>query len=94
MLALEWAMWFNTHDSFTYRYTFGDKNTFRAAFILANAAASYYQVSVTEQHALMSWSAPNALPCNCARLCRCRTWCPTRPTTAALLPRKAPTWAR
>ena len=42
--VLEWALFLNTHDEFTYRYAHGDKDTYRAAFHLAKKGAEYYQV--------------------------------------------------
>lgn len=42
---MEWVLWLNTHDSFTYRYTHGDKDTFGAAFYVTDKAEQYYQVS-------------------------------------------------
>lgn len=42
--VLEWLLFLNTHDEFTYRYAHGDKDTFRAAFHMAGHGASYFQV--------------------------------------------------
>ena len=41
---LEWLLFLNSHDEFTYQYAYGDKDTFRAAFQLAGKEAQYYQV--------------------------------------------------
>lgn len=40
--VLEWLMFLNTHDSFVYRYTMGDKDTFRVAFELAGISDEYF----------------------------------------------------
>ena len=42
--VMEWVLWLNTHDSFTYRYTHGDKDTFGAAFYVTDKPEQYYQV--------------------------------------------------
>ena len=42
--VLEWILFLNTHNEFTYRYAHGDKDTFRVAFNLADKADEYYQV--------------------------------------------------
>jgi hypothetical protein len=42
-LALEYALFLNTHDSLTYKHSMGDKDTFRAAFALAGAHEDYWQ---------------------------------------------------
>lgn len=39
--VLEWVLFLNTHDSLTYMYSMGDKDTFRVAFALAGDSASY-----------------------------------------------------
>ncbi len=39
--ALEWVMFLNTHDTLTYMYSMGDKDTFRVAFALAGDLDSY-----------------------------------------------------
>ncbi len=39
--ALEWLMFLNTHDTLTYMYSMGDKDTFRVAFALAGDLESY-----------------------------------------------------
>lgn len=38
---LEWVLFLNTHDSFVYRFSMGDKDTFRAAFELAGLSNQY-----------------------------------------------------
>jgi hypothetical protein len=43
--VLEWLLFLNAHDEFTYRYAHGDKDTYRAAFGLASKAADYWQVA-------------------------------------------------
>ena len=40
--VLEWLMFLNTHDSFVYRYSMGDKDTFRVAFEIAGISDQYY----------------------------------------------------
>lgn len=40
--VLEWLMFLNTHDSFVYRYSMGDKDTFRVAFALAGISDAYF----------------------------------------------------
>ena len=40
--VLEWLMFLNTHDSFVYRYSMGDKDTFRVAFELAGLSEEYF----------------------------------------------------
>jgi hypothetical protein len=40
--VLEWVMFLNTHDFFIYRYSMGDKDTFRVAFALAGMAEKYF----------------------------------------------------
>lgn len=42
--VLDWLLFLNTHDEFTYHYAYGDKDTFRAAFALAGKAEGYYLV--------------------------------------------------
>lgn len=42
--VLEWLLFLNTHDEFTYFWGYGDKDTFLASFMLAGKEASYYQV--------------------------------------------------
>lgn len=42
--VLEWLLFLNTHNEFTYRYAHGDKDTYRAAFELAGAGEDYLQV--------------------------------------------------
>lgn len=39
--VLEWLLFLNTHDSLTYTYSMGDKDTFRVAFALAGDAENY-----------------------------------------------------
>jgi hypothetical protein len=39
--VLEWLLFLNTHDSLTYRYAMGDKDTFRVAFTLAGMPERY-----------------------------------------------------
>ena len=41
---LEYLLCLNTHAALTYTLGFGDKDTFRAAFALAGAAADFQQV--------------------------------------------------
>lgn len=41
--VLEWLMFLNTHEEFTYRYAYGDKDTYRAAFQLAGKGQDYFQ---------------------------------------------------
>lgn len=43
--VLEWVLFLNTHDEFTYYYAYGDKDTFQAAFLLAGKSDTYYQAS-------------------------------------------------
>ena len=40
--VLEWVMFLNTHDFFIYRYSMGDKDTFRVAFALAGIEEQYF----------------------------------------------------
>ena len=42
--VLEWLLFLNTHEEFTYRYAYGDKDTYRAAFLLSKKGGEYYQV--------------------------------------------------
>eukprot|EP00890_Picochlorum_soloecismus_P000501 jgi/Picsp_1/1451/NSC_04930-R1_hypothetical protein CHLNCDRAFT_139528 [Chlorella variabilis] len=42
--VLDWLLFLNTHDEFTYRYAHGDKDTYKAAFYLASKMNSFYQV--------------------------------------------------
>ena len=42
--VLEWLLFLNTHNEFTYRFAHGDKDTYRAAFELAEKGDEYYQV--------------------------------------------------
>ncbi|KAL4434191.1 hypothetical protein ABPG75_000632 [Micractinium tetrahymenae] len=49
--ALEWALWFNLNDRFTYKLAYGDKDTFRAAFYLAGRLIDFSQLDLP--HALM-----------------------------------------
>ena len=42
--VLEWLLFLNTHDEFTFYYSYGDKDTFRAAFMLAGKGDQYNQV--------------------------------------------------
>jgi len=42
--VLDWLLFLNTHDEFTYRYAHGDKDTYKAAFYLASKMDSFYQV--------------------------------------------------
>lgn len=42
--VLDWLLFLNTHDEFTYRYAHGDKDTYKAAFYLASKMAFFYQV--------------------------------------------------
>ncbi len=44
--VLEWLLFLNTHDEFTYYYSYGDKDTLQAAFQLAGKAAQFYQARV------------------------------------------------
>jgi hypothetical protein len=39
--VLEWVLFLNTHDSLTYRYSMGDKDTFRVAYTLAGKTDGY-----------------------------------------------------
>lgn len=39
--VLEWLLFLNTHDSLTYMYSMGDKDTFRVAFALAGIGETY-----------------------------------------------------
>ncbi|GAB4812962.1 hypothetical protein N2152v2_000008 [Parachlorella kessleri] len=41
--VLEYLLFLNVHDEFTYRVTYGDKDTFRAAFDLAGKRDFFYQ---------------------------------------------------
>ncbi|GAB4818335.1 hypothetical protein N2152v2_005381 [Parachlorella kessleri] len=41
--VLEWLLFLNVHDEFTYHYAYGDKDTFRAAFFLAGKLDSFQQ---------------------------------------------------
>jgi hypothetical protein len=43
--VLEWLMFLNTHNEFTYRYAHGDKDTYRVAFELADKKEEYFQVN-------------------------------------------------
>lgn len=52
--ALDWLLFLNTHDEFTYRYAHGDKDTFRAAFYLDGTLdTSYYQVNQPLSNAML-----------------------------------------
>ncbi|EFN51903.1 hypothetical protein CHLNCDRAFT_139528 [Chlorella variabilis] len=42
--VLEWLLFLNTRDEFSYWYGYGDKDTFLAAFMLAGKQEQYYQV--------------------------------------------------
>lgn len=42
--VLEWLLFLNTHEEFTYRYAYGDKDTYKAAFLLSDKEGDYYQV--------------------------------------------------
>eukprot|EP00889_Picochlorum_renovo_P008065 jgi/Picre1/35095/NNA_002558.t1 len=42
--VLEWLLFLNTHDEFTYRYAHGDKDTYRAAFYMAGKEDQYVLV--------------------------------------------------
>lgn len=42
--VLEWLLFLNTHEEFTYRYAYGDKDTYKAAFLLSEKGDEYYQV--------------------------------------------------
>ncbi|KAL4424089.1 hypothetical protein ABPG75_001390 [Micractinium tetrahymenae] len=44
--VLEWLLFLNTHDEFTYFYSYGDKDTLLAAFQLAGKAGQFYQASM------------------------------------------------
>ena len=41
--VLEWLLFLNTHEEFTYRYAYGDKDSYRAAFQLAGKTKDYFQ---------------------------------------------------
>lgn len=42
--VLEWLLFLNTHEEFTYRYAYGDKDTYKAAFLLSKKEKEYFQV--------------------------------------------------
>lgn len=42
--VLDWLLFLNTHNEFTYRYAHGDKDTYEAAFFLASKGEVFYQV--------------------------------------------------
>jgi len=42
--VLEWLLFLNTHNEFTYRYAHGDKDTYRVAFELADKKDEYFQL--------------------------------------------------
>ena len=42
--VMEWLLFLNTHNEFTYRYAHGDKDTYRVAFELAGRGGDYLQV--------------------------------------------------
>lgn len=44
--VLEWLLFLNTRDEFSYWYGYGDKDTFLAAFMLAGKQEQYYQVGM------------------------------------------------
>lgn len=43
-MVLEWLLWLNTRDEIVYSEAYGDKDTFKAAFFLANRLEEFYQV--------------------------------------------------
>ena len=45
-LVLEWLLWLNTRDKITYKLAYGDKDTFRAAFFLANRLEYFNAVNI------------------------------------------------
>ena len=44
--VLEYLLFLNAHDEYTYERAYGDKDTYEAAFFLAGKWASFYQVDV------------------------------------------------
>lgn len=43
--VLEWLLFLNTRDEFTYYYSYGDKDTLAPALQLAGKAEHFYQAS-------------------------------------------------
>lgn len=59
--VLEWLLFLNTHDEFTYYYSYGDKDTVLPAFQLAGKQEHFYQVS---------WGCTPCSPCwGCTPIC-------------------------
>lgn len=42
--VLEWVLWLNTRDEFTYKLDYGDKDTYKSAFYLAEKVALFKQI--------------------------------------------------
>lgn len=43
-VVLEWLLWLNTRDEITYKLSYGDKDTFKGAFYLAERMEEFYTV--------------------------------------------------
>eukprot|EP00887_Chlorella_sp_A99_P000982 scaffold5.g982.t1 len=69
-LALEWALFLNANDALTYKLTYGDKDTFRAAFFLAAASRDFYQGGFRARGLLQA--APSGQAAFLHRVGRCK----------------------
>ena len=60
-LVLEWLLFLNSRDEVTYSLAYGDKDTFRAAFFLADRLQDFQPVAHPLSLALHNVSASDAM---------------------------------